>query len=308
MLRSLWRSAWTLLALANLFWAANIVLGRGLAGKVPPITLAYWRWTGAFVVAFGFAWPHLRRDFPILLRHWKLLLLLAATGIASYNTMSYIGLTGTTALNVLLLQSALPLIIIVWAFLLFGERPSPRQATGVAISLAGVATIAAHGSLQALASLQLNRGDLWIVAAMAVYGIYAVTLRRRPAVHPLSFLVAAMGLGSCMILPFMLWEAAQGATIQGGLPSWLAIAYTAVFPSFIAYLFFNRGVELVGSALAGQSMHLMPLFGSILAVVFLGEALHPYHAAGIALIASGIVLASIRTPVPVRAVVSPKRT
>ncbi len=294
MVRALWRSAWLLLILGNLFWAGNIVLGRGLAGQVPPITLAYWRWTGAFVIAFGFAWPHLRRDFPILLRAWKLMLLLAATGIASYNTMSYIGLTSTTALNVLLLQSALPLIIIVWAFVLFGERPSVRQATGVAVSLLGVATIAAHGSLQMLASLQINRGDLWIIAAMAIYGIYTVMLRRRPAVHPLSFLVVAMGIGSCMILPFMLWETAQGGTVQGGLPSWLAIAYTAVFPSFIAYLCFNRGVELVGAALAGQSMHLMPLFGSSLAILFLGEAFHPYHAAGIALIGIGIVLASFR--------------
>lgn len=308
MMRSVWQSAWTLLILANLFWAGNIVLGRGVAGQVPPITLAWWRWTGAFVVAFTFAWPHLRRDFPILLRHWKLMLLLAATGIASYNTMSYIGLTSTTALNVLLLQSALPLIIIVWAFALFAERPSPRQAAGVAISLGGVAAIAAHGSLQALASLQLNRGDVWIMVAMAIYGVYAVMLRRRPAVHPLSFLVAAMGLGSCMILPFMLWELAQGATVEGGLPSWLAIAYTAIFPSFIAYLFFNRGVELVGSALAGQSMHLMPLFGSILAVLFLGEAFHPFHAAGIALIATGILLASVGSGARRPVTVHPKRT
>lgn len=292
MIRAVWHSAWTLLALGNLFWAGNIVMGRGLAGHVPPITLAYCRWTGAFLVAFGFAWKHLRRDWPLLRRYWKLMLLLAATGIASYNTMSYIGLNGTTALNVLLLQSAMPLIIIVWAFLLFGERPSTLQSAGVFLSLMGVAAIAAHGSFQALASLQLNRGDLWIIAAMVIYAPYAVLLRRRPAVHPLSFLVTAMGIGSCMILPFMIWELAQGARVEGGLPSWLGIAYAAVFPSFVAYLFFNRGVELAGSALAGQSMHLMPLFGSILAVLFLGEAFRLYHAIGIVLIAAGITLAS----------------
>ena len=120
-------------------------------------------------------------------------------------------------------------------------------------------------------------------------------LRRRPSVHPLSFLVVAMGLGSCMILPFMLWEAAQGATIVSGLPSVLAIAYTAVFPSFLAYLCFNRGIEILGAAPAGQSVHLMPVFGSILAVVFLGEAFRAYHASGILLIGIGIVLASLPT-------------
>jgi drug/metabolite transporter (DMT)-like permease len=293
MIRALWRSPWALLVLGNLFWSGNIVLGRFVAGRVPPITLAYGRWTGAFLIAFGFAWPQLRRDWPVLRAHWKMMLLLAATGIASYNTMSYIGLNGTTALNVLLLQSAMPLIIVVWAFLLFGERPGPRQAAGVALSLCGVAAIAAHGSLHTLAALRVNAGDLWILVAMAIYGPYAVLLRRRPAVHPLSFLVAAMGLGSCMILPFMLWELAQGARVTGGLPSWAVIGYAAVFPSFVAYLFFNRGVELAGAALAGQSMHLMPLFGSLLAVLFLGEAFHLYHAFGIALIGGGILLASV---------------
>jgi drug/metabolite transporter (DMT)-like permease len=119
-------------------------------------------------------------------------------------------------------------------------------------------------------------------------------LRKRPPVHPLSFLVAAMGIGSLMMLPFMLWERASGAHISGGLAPYFAIAYVAVLPSFVAYLCFNRGIELIGPGPAGQSMHLMPLFGSVLAVLFLHEELQPYHAAGIALIAAGILLASFR--------------
>jgi drug/metabolite transporter (DMT)-like permease len=294
MTRSLWHSAWGLLVTANLLWAGNIVLARGLAGHVPPITLAYWRWTGAFIVAVGFAWPRLKIDLRVMLRHWKVMLILSATGIASYNTMSYIGLTSTTALNVLLLQSASPLIIIVWAYLLFRETPTARQALGVMVSLTGVATIAAHGSLKVLGALQLNSGDLWVLAALTIYGLYCVIQRKRPAVHPLSFLVAAMGIGSIMILPLMLAEFASGARIEGGVPSYLAIAYTAVLPSFVAYLFFNRGLELAGSGPAGQSMHLMPVFGSVLAVLFLHEQFQVYHAVGIGMIAAGIVLASFR--------------
>ena len=300
MLRSLFRSVWGhspwwLLVAANLFWAGNIVLARGVAGHVPPVALAYWRWTGAFVVAVGFAWPNLKTDLPVMTRHWKTMLMLSATGIASYNTMSYIGLTSTTALNVLLLQSASPVIIIVWAYLLFRETPTPRQALGVMVSLCGVGVIAAHGSLRLLAHLQLSRGDLWVFAGLIIYAFYCVTLRKRPAVHPLSFLVAAMGIGSMMMLPFMLWEYASGARIEGGVPSYLALAYMAVLPSFVAYLFFNRGVELIGAGPAGQSMHLMPLFGSVLAVLFLHERFRPYHAGGIAMIAAGILLASFRT-------------
>jgi drug/metabolite transporter (DMT)-like permease len=301
----MWNSAWTLLVLANLFWAANIVLGRGLTGHVPPIALAYWRWTGAFLIAVGFAWPYLKQDAAILLRHWRMMLLLSATGIATYNTMSYIGLTSTTALNVLLLQSAGPLIIIVWAFALFGDRPTLRQSTGVLLSLAGVAVIAAHGSLETLLHLTLNRGDVWILVAMVIYGVYAAMFRRRPAAHPMSFLVATMGIGSMMILPFYIWEFMQGGRIEGSATAWLGLAYIAVFPSFIAYLFFNRGIELIGAARAGQSWHLMPVFGSILAVLFLGETFYAYHAIGIALIAAGIVLASLRPAALPTAAVEP---
>jgi drug/metabolite transporter (DMT)-like permease len=292
-MRRFWNSAWLLLILANLFWSANIVLGRGVVGLVPPITLAFWRWFGAFLVAVGFAWPYLKQDLPLLLRHWRKMLVLSATGIATYNTMSYIGLTSTTALNVLLLQSAGPLIIIIWAFVLFGERPSVRQVIAVSLSLVGVFVIAAHGSLESLLHLSLNVGDVWILAAMLIYGIYAATFRVRPRTHPMSFLVATMGVGAMMILPFYLWELADGGRVQGGPPALLAMGYIAVFPSFIAYLFFNRGIELIGAARAGQSWHLMPVFGSVLAVLFLGERFYAYHAVGILLIAMGIVLASI---------------
>ena len=287
-----WSSAWTLLVLTNLFWAGNIVIGRAVAGHVPPITLAYWRWTGAFFVAFGFAWPHLKRDWPELLRHWPMLLLLAATGIATYNTMSYIGLQYTTALNALLLQSAMPVIVLLWDFGLFGARPSLWQIFGVVLSLLGVLAIVSQLSLAVLAHVSLNVGDLWLLGGLVVTGIYSPLLRRRPAAHPLSLLVTMMGIGSCMILPFYLWEIGGGATVRGGLPSYAAIAYAAVLPSFIAYLLFIRGVELIGPGRAGQSAHLMPVFGAILAVLFLGEQFHLYHVVGIVLIAAGILLAS----------------
>ena len=164
----LWRSAWPLLILANLFWAGNIVLGRGVAGMVPPVALAYWRWTGAFLIALTFAWPQLLRDLPTLRRHWRIMVLLSAVGIATYNTMCYIGLNSTTALNVLLLQSAMPLVIVVWAFALFGDRPTLRQSAGVALSLLGVASIAGRGSPEVLLHLQINPGDLWILSLIHI--------------------------------------------------------------------------------------------------------------------------------------------
>ena len=266
----IWNSAWMLLALANLFWAGNIIVGRVILGDVPAIALSFWRWTGAFAVAFWFAWPHLKKDWPVLLAQWKIMLVLAATGIAFFNTVAYIGLAGTTALNVLLLQSSLPLIVTVWAFALFRERPSAWQLGAVAISLAGVAFVAAHGSLDALLGLRFFRADLWVLASVVIYGIYVVLLRRRPDVHPLSFMQVTMGFGALMVAPFYLWELGQGQRMAADWGNLAGIAYMAVFPSFISYLFFNRGVQLIGAARAGQSTHLIPIFGSIMAVLFLG--------------------------------------
>jgi drug/metabolite transporter (DMT)-like permease len=293
----IWNSPWILLVLGNLLWAANIVVGRAILGDVPAIALSFWRWTGAFAVAFYFAWPHLKNDWRVLLAHWRIMLALAATGIAFFNTAAYIGLAGTTALNVLLMQSSLPLIVTVWAFALFKERPSGWQLGAVAISLAGVAFVAAHGSLNALVALRFYRADLWVLASAVIYGIYIVLLRRRPDVHPLSFMQAAMGLGVCLVAPFYLRELSQGARMSDHWQNFAGIGYMAVFPSFIAYLFFNRGVQLIGSARAGQSTHLIPIAGSLMAVMFLGESLHVYHFVGVVLIGAGIVLAQLKAPV-----------
>jgi drug/metabolite transporter (DMT)-like permease len=269
-------------------------VGRVILGQVPPVALSFWRWAGAFAVAFWFAWPHLKKDWPVLLAHWKIMLVLAATGIAAFNTAAYIGLAGTTALNVLLLQSSLPLIVAIWAFALFNEKPSAWQLAAVAISLAGVAFVAVHGSLGALLNLNFCHADLWILGSAVIYGVYVVLLRRRPAVHPLSFMQVAMGLGALMVAPLYLWELGQGQRMSNDWWNLAGIAYMAVFPSFISYLFFNRGVQLIGATRAGQSTHLIPIFGSFMAVLLLGEAIHLYHLVGVILIGAGIILAQLK--------------
>jgi drug/metabolite transporter (DMT)-like permease len=296
LLGRVWNSAWTLLVLGNVFWASNIIVGRAILGDVPAIALSFWRWTGAFAVAFCFAWPHLKKDWPVLLSHWKIMLVLAATGIALFNTVAYIGLSGTTALNVLLMQSSLPLVVTIWAFVLFKEWPSVWQLVAVVISLTGVAFVAAHGSLDALLALRFYRADVWVMASVIILASYMVVLRMRPDVHPLSFMQAAMGLGVVMVAPLYLRELSLGLRITAHWQNYAGIAYMAVFPSFISYLFFNRGVQLIGAARAGQSTHLIPITGSIMAVMFLGESLHVYHLAGIILIGAGIGLAQLKAP------------
>ena len=289
----LWQSPYLLLALTNLFWAGNFVIGRAVHGTVPPVALAFFRWTGGFLIVIGFAWPHLKRDLPVIRASWPILLAFGLFGIGCYNTMVYLGLNTTTAINALLLQSVMPLAIILCTFLFFRERAGPMQWLGILVSLAGVAAIAGRGSLATLLELSPNRGDAWVLAAVVSYAIYSALLRRRPAMHPLSFIAVTFALGATMLLPLYVWESIKVRTLDVGIPALLAIGYVSLFPSLLAYLCFNRGVELLGPNRAGQSVHLMPAFGSILAITFLGESIHAFHAVGVALIAAGIALATL---------------
>src|SRR5258706_14663359 len=290
----LWRAARLLLAAASLFWAGNFVVGRAVHASVPPMGLAFWRWVVSFVLVLGPAWPHLRQDAPLLRRQWRVLLLLAALGVSGFAALTYLGLQTTPAINALLLQSATPLLIMACAFALFRDPARPLQLLAIGASLAGVIVIVARGDLAALHGLSLNRGDVWVLAGVLCYALYSALLRVRPAVHPLSFLTASFGLGALLLLPCFLWETLLGVFFLATLSTITAIGYLAVFPGCLAYLFYNRGVELLGAGRAGQFFHLMPVFGTLLAVIFLGERFALYHAIGIALIGVGIGLASWR--------------
>ncbi len=180
--------------------------------------------------------------------------------------------------------------------LVMGDRTSLRQVAGVLISLAGVLAIIARGDPAMLWGLRLNIGDAIISVAVLIWALYSVLLRRRPVVHPLSFLAASMVVGIAVIAPVYAHELWSGRLIVPAAGSALAIAYVSIFPSFLAYLFFNRGVELIGSAATGQYMNVMPLMGAGLAMLFLGEALHLFHVAGLALIVAGILVAGRPPP------------
>jgi drug/metabolite transporter (DMT)-like permease len=292
----LWRAPALLLAAAGLFWAGNFIVGRAVHAAMPPFGLAFWRWIASLAVVIGFAWPHLRRDAPALRRHWARLTLLSGLGIAAYSALTYLGLQSTTAINALLLQSAMPLVILACCFVLFGERARGGQLIGIALSLAGVAVIVSGGSFAALAALSLARGDAWVLVAVIAYALYSALLRTRPAVHPLSFLAASFALGALLILPFYAWEQLSGTPTRPSATGGIAIAYLAVFPSCLAFLFYNRGVELIGAGRAGHFFHLMPAFGTVLAITLLGEPFGRHHALGIALIALGIGAATVRRP------------
>lgn len=292
----MWKKAYVLLTFTALFWAGNSVVGRGIRDFVPPVSLAFWRWSLALLLLLPLAYPHLRKDWPVIKSNLPITILLGVLGIGAFNTLLYTGLQTTTAINGTLLQAAQPALILLFGALLMKDRPSFRQISGIPISFIGVLVILSAGDLQNLVHLDLNRGDAIIGGGVIVWAIYAVLLRRRPNIHPLSFLASTLIIGVVVIFPFYMVELAQGKYIVASLESAMAIAYVAIFPSFLAYLCFNRGVELIGSAATGQYMNVLPVMGAGLAMVFLGETLHIYHIIGIIFVMAGIFIAGKGRP------------
>lgn len=289
-----WRRAALLLALAALFWAGNFVLGRAVRGEVPPVGLAFWRWLVAAVVLLPFTRREILGRFAAVRRHIWLLAALGLTGVGTFNTLSYIALTGTEAINAMLVISLSPLAIFVAAFLIDRERPDARRLGALAVSLAGVAIIAARGEPGALLTLRLNPSDGIILLAVFGWGIYSVLLRRIPpgTFSPLALLTITVPFGLGVLLPSWLAEIAiTGVVPRLDVPTVLAVLYAALAASIAAYLCWNGGVALIGAAASGPFLHLQPVFGTVLAMLLLGEVPQPFHGAGFALVLAGVALA-----------------
>jgi drug/metabolite transporter (DMT)-like permease len=220
------------------------------------------------------------------------MILLSITGIGAFNTLQYWALEHTQALNTLLLQSAGPLVVAVWSLVLLGVRLTLAQAAGVLLSMAGVFVILLHGDLTTLSQIDFNIGDLIFIVALAIFGIYSVLSLKRPAIHGLSFVAFTFGAGAACLIPLWIWELFARPRMQIDAANLLSLAYVAVFPSTIAYLCYNRGVHLIGANRAAPFFHVVPVFGTIMSIVFLGEHPQAFHFIGFALVLTGVFVAS----------------
>lgn len=262
-----------------------------MRGSIPPLALAFWRWAIALTVLLPLAVPAVRAERAVILRSWRILILLGVLGVGSFSMLAYLGLGRTTATNGVLLNSVAPVVIVVLSWLLLGQRLAARQAAGLLVSLAGVAAVVSRGDAAILRHLHLNTGDLWVLGAVLCWASYSVCLRWRPrGLSAVGFLGVTTVVGLLWVTPFYAWELWAGPPMRLTAVSLATLGYVGVFPSVLAYVFWNRGVAEVGASRAGLFLHLMPVFGTLLAVVFLGESLQPFHLAGMALIFSGIYL------------------
>jgi len=295
-------SAFLLLALASLFWSGNWIAGRALRDVFDPVTLNFWRWVVAAVALAPFAWPGLRGKWPLLRRHAGILLLLAFTGVALFQSLVYLGLRSTEAVNGVLLNSSLPLFMLLCSWAIERERASPRQIAGMLISLVGILVILSRGDPAALLQLELHPGDAWIVLAMPVWGVYSVLLKRRPAqLGGIAFLFVISAAGVLMLAPLAVLQAVLAPPRLPGAAAFAGVLYMGIGASVLAFICWNRGVAAVGANAAGFTVHLLPAFGTMLAILFLGEAFAGFHAAGIATILAGVLLATRTGPPPAAA-------
>ena len=296
--QALYSQPWLLLCLCALFWGGNAVAGKLAVGEVQPFQLVLLRWlfvAGTLWLLYG---HEVRRHWAQLSPRLGYLMLIATMGFTVFNALFYLAAFSTTAVNIGILQGAMPMMVLVGAFLIHRTPVSGQQALGVLITLAGVIVVASRGSPAELIALGINPGDGLMLIAGAAYSFYTVMLRDRPAVPGRVFFTVMAIVALASSAPLAVAEA-MGSGLDMPTPKgWLITLYVAIFPSCLSQLFFLRGVDLIGPGRAGVYINLVPVFAAILAVIVIGEAFAWYHAVALALVLGGIWLAQRGKPAP----------
>ncbi len=289
--------AYLMVLVPSIFWASNVVVARAVVETTPPVAMTFWRWAGAILVLAPFALPKAIQQWALLRRHWKSLLVFAILGVCGFNLLVYLALVDTTAINATLIQGCIPAAVLCTSWLLFRTRVSARMMVGTVASFVGLLVVISTGSLVVLAALRFNHADLLMSGAVWVWALYIVLQKRMPAaIDPLVFLFATAVIGEVLIGALYLSQVAGPIGFEA--PPWkiVALTYIAVFPTALAYYLWNQGIVRLGANAGAQSQYLIPVFGSLFAMTFLGESFHWYHAVGIALILWGIYMAISRQP------------
>ena len=286
--------AYLLLTLTTLFWAGNVIAARIAVGEVSPMLLITLRWFGTVVLLLGIGGAQIRRDWPMLRRRLPYLTAMGVVGLTAFNALFYIAAHKTTAVNIGILQGGMPVFVLLGSVALFHTKLGVLQLSGVAITMAGVMLVVSQGNLAMLAALDFNQGDLLMLLASLLYAAYALGLRNRPQVSPVSVLTVISVAAAIATLPLAVAEGFMGRTVWPGADGWAIVAYVTVFPSVMSQLFFIKGVSLIGPVRAGVFINLVPVFAAILAVVILGEAFRWYHFGALVLVLLGIWLAERR--------------
>jgi len=288
----LYNQAYLLLIITAVTWSGISLIARATHETIPPIGLAFWRWALTFPIFLLIAWPYLRQQWPEVMKHWKIMLFLSLLSVTAYNTIIYFGLDQTTATNALLINTVRPVIIVFLSMLILQERINSLQALGFLLAIFGTGAIMVQGDPSILLTLEFNQGDILIVVATICWALYTVYLPKRPKINPAVFMTVTVGWGMAMLFPFYLYEAIFIEAVPVSMETVWSVGYLALISTVIAYLCYNRTVELVGANKAGLVSYIMPVVGTFLAWLLLDEQFEIYHAIGIALIVVGVLFAT----------------
>ena len=281
------------LLLPPLFWAGNFIVGRVFASDLGAITMSFYRWLFALCLLVPFAFKTVRSELPIIVKHLPILTTLALLSVASFNVLLYLGLRDTEATNALLINSSIPVWIVLFGVLFYGDNLSARRGAGILVSLIGVAYLILSGQSN---HLTVNPGDLWVISSSIGWALYSLSLRKKPSeLSGLGFLAYIVFFGVCFNGVLLSINPLDEQPIPLTLNTLYAVGYVAIFASLGAYVCWNYGVGQLGAQVAGQYIHLMPFYGVILAYIFLNESLTSNHWISGALIAAGLFLA-LRQP------------
>ncbi len=288
--------AYFYLCITSLFWGANSVAGKLAVGHVSPMVLTTFRWIVALSIILILMLPQVKRDWPAIRRHWLQLLLYGALGFTAFNALLYTALGYTSAINAVIEQAGIPMLIFVFNFVLFRIQASIAQVLGFTVTLVGVLVTASHGDFSTLAELEFNFGDALMLGACIVYAAYTVSLRWKPEMHWQSF-IAAPAFGALLsAIPLFFWEVSRGAAIFPDTTGWAIVLYAGIFPSLLSQVLYVRGVEMIGANRAGLFINAIPVFGTILSVALVGETMHMFHVVALLLVLGGIAIAEWGRP------------
>ncbi|MGO4621018.1 DMT family transporter [Ensifer sp. 2YAB10] len=288
--------AYFYLCITALFWGGNSVAGKMAVGHVSPMMLTTLRWVFALIVILVLMTPQIRRDWKKIRQHWLQLLAYGAIGFTTFNALLYSALKYTSAINAVILQAGVPMLIFLFNFVLFRTRASIAQVIGFTVTLIGVLVTAAHGDISSLLTLEFNFGDALMIVACVVYAGYTVALRYKPTMHWQSF-IAAPAFGALLsALPLLVWEIGSGTAIVPDTTGWVIVLYAAIFPSLMSQVLYVRGVEMIGANRAGLFINAIPVFGTLLSVMLIGETFHLFHLVALLLVLGGIAIAERGRP------------
>jgi drug/metabolite transporter (DMT)-like permease len=294
-IRRFFLSPYLAVILTAFIWAATTIVVRYVKDESPPMGLSFWRTLAAFIIMLPFCLSTIIRQWSLVRENWKLLALLSFLLWVGGNALLFVSLQYTTAINAAVINSMEPLIIVLFAWMLFRDEFTWRQGIGLVLSLGGVIVLVAEGSVGRLLAFDFNRGDLIVTAAYVAWGLYAVLLRKLPRSMDFRVTVAAvMGFGTLFLFPIYLFETIYIRPTLPTTTTFIAIAWLATFSSTLAMIMWNYGILKLGAAQAGQYLHLIPAFTIVLAIVILGEVIGLHHIAGIVLIAGGLIVAARR--------------